>query len=312
VHKVLTPGDASPLTIRAAQPADKDRLLDIWLRSVRATHRFLAESDIQSLLPAVRDVALEQLELWALCEAGEVVGFMGLADTGVEALFIDPACSRRGGGRRLVGHARRLKGSPLSVEVNEQNPEALAFWRACGFVVTGRSPVDSGGRPYPLLHLREAAGNVDDRVSLREITAETVRAVLRLSVADGQKGFVATNAISLAQALFAPQAWYRAIYCDQDPVGFVMLEDDSPRTPAPPEPEVGVWRFMVDHRYQGRGIGRAAMRCVIDHVRSRRRFESLQVSCVPGPDGPEGFYLGLGFRPTGRVEENEIVLELPL
>jgi len=50
------------------------------------------------------------------------------------------------------------------------------------------------------------------RVSLREITSETVRAVTRLSVAESQKGFVAPNAVSLAQALFAPTAWYRAIY----------------------------------------------------------------------------------------------------
>jgi diamine N-acetyltransferase len=150
------------------------------------------------------------------------------------------------------------------------------------------------------------------RVSLREITADTLRAVVGLSVADAQKGFVATNAISLAQALFAPEAWYRAICCDEDPVGFVMLEDQSLCVPPPPEPEIGVWRLMIDARYQHRGIGRAAMLRVIDHVRSLHRFKSLQLSYVPGPGSPEGFYLGLGFRPTGRVEENEIVLALPL
>jgi hypothetical protein len=81
-HRVLLrkslPGAAAAPSIRAARPADKDRLLDIWLRSVRATHRFLGEDDIQALLPIVRDVALEQLELWALCDGGgDVVGFMG-------------------------------------------------------------------------------------------------------------------------------------------------------------------------------------------------------------------------------------------
>ncbi len=56
-----------------------------------------------------------------------------------------------------------------------------------------------------------------DRVTLREITAETVRAVINLSVTEHQKRFVASNAVSLAQALFAPEAWYRAIYLDEEP-----------------------------------------------------------------------------------------------
>ena len=149
-------------------------------------------------------------------------------------------------------------------------------------------------------------------VTLREITAETVRAVTELSVAESQRGFVASNAVSLAQALFAPPAWYRAIYVGEELAGFVMIEDQSQLEPPPPTPEVAVWRFMVDHRFQGRGIGRAAMLLVIEHVRHKGRFERLLVTYVPGPGCPEGFYLGLGFRHTGRVEEGEVVLELPL
>jgi diamine N-acetyltransferase len=150
------------------------------------------------------------------------------------------------------------------------------------------------------------------RVSLREITAETVIAVTRLAVADSQKGFVASNAVSLAQALFAPEAWYRAICLDDTPVGFVMLEDESQADPPPAQPGIGVWRFMVDARYQGQGIGAAALRQVIEHVRGRGRFATLELSYVPGPGCPEPFYLGLGFRHAGRVDGSEVVLELPL
>jgi diamine N-acetyltransferase len=148
-------------------------------------------------------------------------------------------------------------------------------------------------------------------VTLREITADTVLDVVRLSVADGQKHFVATNAISLAQALFAPEAWYRAIYSGEEPVGFVMLEDQSLRVPAPAQPQITVWRFMVDQRFQGRGIGRAALQQVIDHARSKGLFRSLYLSYVPGPGSPEPFYRGLGFRPTGRMDGQEVVLEFP-
>jgi len=149
-------------------------------------------------------------------------------------------------------------------------------------------------------------------VTLREITADTVRAVIKLSVAESQKGFVAPNAVSLAQALFAPEAWYRAIYFGEELAGFVMLDDESLLSPPPPQPEVGVWRFMIDARFQGRGIGRAALHQVIEHVRSKGLFTSLQLSYVPGPGCPEPFYLSLGFQHTGRVDADEIVLELPL
>jgi diamine N-acetyltransferase len=150
------------------------------------------------------------------------------------------------------------------------------------------------------------------RVSLREITSETVRSVTQLSVAESQKGFVAPNAVSLAQALFSPEAWYRAIYSAEELVGFVMLEDESLQTPPPEAPGIGVWRFMIDEKFQGRGIGRAALLLVIEHARSKGIFKTLELSYVPGPGCPEPFYLGLGFRHTGKVDEGEVILEFPL
>jgi len=150
------------------------------------------------------------------------------------------------------------------------------------------------------------------RVSLREVTADTVIAITRLAVAKSQEGFVSPNAISFAQALFAPEAWYRAIYLDDTPVGFVMLEDESQRVPPPEVPHVSLWRYMIDAGHQGQGIGRAALEQVIEHVRSRKRFAKLETSYVPGPGCPEPFYLGLGFRHTGRLDGREVVLELPL
>lgn len=145
--------------IRAGTPADSVALLDIWLRSVRATHTFLTEADIQGLYPLVRDRALPALELWVLCTAdGELAGFAGLSGNDLSALFIAPEHTGHGGGRLLVEHARRLNG-PLTVDVNEQNPEALRFYESCGFRVVGRSPVDSGGRPFPLLHMAEHNGD---------------------------------------------------------------------------------------------------------------------------------------------------------
>ena len=143
------------LIIREGRTADRDVLVAIWLRSVRATHAFLTEEDIQKLLPLVREQVLPALEIWVLIRDDEPIGFAGLDGARLEALFLDPAHFRSGGGRLLVEHARRLKGK-LAVDVNQQQPEALRFYEALGFRVVGRSPVDSAGRPFPLVHLEDA------------------------------------------------------------------------------------------------------------------------------------------------------------
>lgn len=146
-------------------------------------------------------------------------------------------------------------------------------------------------------------------VTLQAITADSVRQVVRLAVADHQQRFVAPNAVSLAQALFAPDAWYRAICRGDEPVGFVMLSDSSLLSPPPERPRACLWRFMVDARHQGQGIGKAALRLVIDHVRDKG-FDELELSYVPGAGGPERLYRSLGFRPTGAMDGAEVVMSL--
>jgi len=142
------------MSIRPAREDDRDILLDVWLRSVRASHRFLTEADIQSLLPLVREKALVELELWVLEVDGKPAGFLGMTGNKMEGLFIAPEFSRQGGGRLLIEHAR-ARHRKLRVALNEQNPEARRFYEAMGFAVTGRSELDDQGRPFPLLHMEE-------------------------------------------------------------------------------------------------------------------------------------------------------------
>ena len=142
------------MTIRLATLADCEPLFDLWLCSVRATHTFLSEPEIQALAPFVREyLAASLATLWVIDEQGMLVGFMGLNGAEIESLFIDPPFLRRGYGRRLIEHVRQGVDS-LTVSVNEQNPDACRFYEACGFQVVGRSETDDAGRPYPLLHLR--------------------------------------------------------------------------------------------------------------------------------------------------------------
>ena len=144
------------------------------------------------------------------------------------------------------------------------------------------------------------------QVELRELNRENYRKVLDLKVAPDQERFVAPNAVSLAQALFEPHAWYRGIFVGDEGVGFVMLSDK------PDEPEYFLWRLMIAAEHQGKGHGRRAVELLIEHVRTRPGATELLVSYVPGDGSPQGFYEGLGFEPTGEVEHGEVVMRLPL
>lgn len=145
--------------VRLARPEDRERLLELWERSVRATHHFLQESDIVALRPLVaEELASDAVDWWTLVSAAEVpVGFLGFASDTIEALFIDPDHRGRGGGTLLVAHAQSLSAGALAVDVNEENDGALRFYQALGFSVVSRSPTDAGGRPFPILHMRRAS-----------------------------------------------------------------------------------------------------------------------------------------------------------
>ncbi len=138
-------------------------------------------------------------------------------------------------------------------------------------------------------------------VTLREIDADNVRAITRLAVAPHQRAFVAPNAISLAQYAFATNAWTRAIYADDTPVGYVLLADEEGE-----EYRYFLWRFMIDRRYQGMGFGNAAMELIIEHVRSQSGAVGLATSYVPLAGGPGEFYHRLGFVDTGQEDDGEI------
>lgn len=147
-----------------------------------------------------------------------------------------------------------------------------------------------------------------DAVSLREIDAKTVNGICLLSelMQYPQSTFVAPNSYSLAQALFHPNAWYRAIYAGKAPVGFVMLDDDADKR------IYYLWRFMIAPQFQKHGFGASALASVIDYVKTRPGAKELLLGYIPHEQGPAEFYRGLGFSETGEVEDGEVEMRLTL
>jgi diamine N-acetyltransferase len=146
----------------------------------------------------------------------------------------------------------------------------------------------------------------NNEITLRKITEETLWGILKLEVKEHQGKFVASNAVSIAEAYFSNYAWFRGIYYGDKPVGFVMLYLDKIK------PEYYLWRFMIAKQHQGKGLGSAAMQLIIQYVKGLPNARELVTSYVPGEASPAPFYKKLGFYETGEWDEDEKVMKLDL
>ena len=148
-----------------------------------------------------------------------------------------------------------------------------------------------------MIELRE----VDDAVR-----AELVREVV---VSDDQLRFVSSVEVSIAEAAEVPEAnpWYRGVYDDGKPVGFVMIAWDVP----PIDGLIGpwfLWKLAIDRDHQRKGYGQAVVEAIVEIVRANGGTELL-TSYVDEPGGPGPFYARLGFVPAGDHDGEVLVVK---
>ncbi len=144
-------------------------------------------------------------------------------------------------------------------------------------------------------------------VHFRIITKENLRDILHLEVHEEQKDQVASNAASIAQGHYYEEAYFRAIYHEDTPVGFFMLYIDVPKT------DYQVWRFMIDQKHQGKGYGRAALIQIIEYMKGLPDIKEIRLTYVPKKErGANLFYEKIGFIDTGIDKKGEIVMRYPI
>ncbi len=120
--------------IRAAEPADFDRLTELWLSASLAAHNFISGDFWQQNAEKMRHKYLPTSENWIYCENDRILGFFSLFNDNLAALFVDPSAQSRGIGRKLLDHAKSLQPN-LSLNVYEQNIRAVSFYSRNGFRV---------------------------------------------------------------------------------------------------------------------------------------------------------------------------------
>jgi len=129
-------------------------MLAVWENSVRATHDFITDDDIEFFKPIIIEQAFPAVTLKCVKdEQGAILGFLGVYDAKVEMLFVLDKARGQGIGKLLLQYA--IKSLHVkSVDVNEQNPLAVGFYEHMGFSVVSRSPIDDMGKPFPILHMK--------------------------------------------------------------------------------------------------------------------------------------------------------------
>ncbi|AFK02046.1 GCN5-related N-acetyltransferase [Emticicia oligotrophica DSM 17448] len=132
----------------------RQELIKVWESSVRATHHFLSEEDILFYKSLVEGINFNEFDVYCSFTAtDELIAFMGVAENKLEMLFLNPNYIGKGLGKQLTLFAiNELKVN--EVEVNEDNENAIKFYKKIGFKIFDRTPLDGCGKPYPILKMR--------------------------------------------------------------------------------------------------------------------------------------------------------------
>lgn len=140
--------------LESRTPECLDRLLEVWERSVKATHTFLSGGEVEAIKAYVPQALREVPRLIVgEDERGVPIGFLGADGQRLETLFLLPEARGKGFGRALLQYGMDRYGL-RELAVNEQNPQARGFYERMGFHVYRRTETDEQGGPYPLLYMR--------------------------------------------------------------------------------------------------------------------------------------------------------------
>lgn len=130
------------------------QLIEVWENSVRTTHLFLSNIEIENIKQYVPQVLKKVQHLIVIeNEKKNPIAFIGSEKQKIEMLFVSSQEQGKGIGKKLVQYViSKYKVNELCV--NEQNLQAKSFYEHIGFKVYKESELDEQGNHYPILYMR--------------------------------------------------------------------------------------------------------------------------------------------------------------
>lgn len=291
---------------------DADELACVWEASVRTTHAFLTEEDIQFYKTLLKEKYLSQVELYVIRNSrNAIAAFMGLSETEVEMLFVHPQEQGKGYGKRLLFYALCEK-HINRVDVNEQNEKAFSFYKHLGYAAIGREETDSEGRPFPILHLQYFPAS----------RLETSRLLLRLfAESDLEDFFECCRNPNLGnnagwkphETLEESSDMLRTIFLNQENV-WAIVEKESSRLigsigliadPKRENSQARMLGYWLKESHWGKGMMKEAVQAVLKYARETLGLELVSAYCYPFNQRSQGVLQGSGFLYEGRLYRAE-------
>lgn len=150
--------------------------------------------------------------------------------------------------------------------------------------------------------------NIALNVTLEPVTIDNFEALMDMELPPEQARYLASNAYSIAQSHYYPDYRPRAIYCDGSPAGFALYDVTGNDEPG----HYAIYRLMVDHPRQNRGIGRQALALLLDEIRGFPDARRITICYKPDNATARRFYASMGFVETGIDDIGEMVAEIRL
>ncbi len=264
----------------------KDELVEVWEASVRSTHHFLTEKDIQFFKPLVRDKYIPAVELYTIWnEQNRIAAFMGLSDELIEMLFVHPEEQGKGYGKQLIEFAIYNK-HIFKVDVNEQNEKATSFYLNRGFDITGRDETDPSGNPFPILHLslKEMTLQISGKsLEIRQIILRKKRFLDLLLLADEQESMIDR---------YLERGEMFALYDRNILRAICVVTNEGNKT-------IELKNIATDPQYQKQGYGKRLIRFLSEHYAGK--YDTLFVGTGESPLTVP-FYEHNGFRYSHRIK----------
>ena len=141
------------------------------------------------------------------------------------------------------------------------------------------------------------------KVSLRKIIKENYEKVCDLDVEKAQEDYVACNMWSLVESMFNTGYNTRAIYLNDEAIGFFMWVEES-------VDKTSIWRFMIDQNHQKKGLGRKALNLALDEIRQVAGLKQIEICYNPKNPVAKNFYSSFGFEEVGMDDDNEDMMAI--